>query len=329
MPVACADPEAPEPQTVRAASRLSGPYLGQTPPGSEPVIFAPGTVSTGLAERDLAMTPEGDEIYYTAVLGAGFDFSAIFVARLEDGQWTGPEVAEFSGQYKDLEPAISPDGKQLFFLSYRPADGSTEPAEDEDLWVMDRGPEGWGEPRPVGPPVNSDSAEFFPSVTRDGTLYFTRRSEDRSEAIYRSRWVEGSYQEPERLGPEVNSAPTQFNAFIDPDERFIIVCSWGREDSLGGVDYYIVFRDDEDNWTGPINLGEHVNQPEGQEWSPYVTPDGKYLFFMSSRNSLAADAAAKPLDFADFENRHTSPMNGNSDIWWVDAAFLQELGPAP
>ena len=309
-------------------TRPTGPYLGQSPPGSEPEVFAPGIVSTGLAERDVAMTPEGDEIYYTTVLGAGFDFSAIVVTRLVDGHWSEPEVAEFSGRYKDLEPAISPDGKRFFFLSYRPADGSSEPVEDEDLWMMDREPDGWGEPRPVGAPINTESAEFFPSLTRDGTLYFTRRSEDRTEAIYRSRWVEGTFEEPEKLGPEVNGAPTQFNAFIDPDERFLIVCSWGREDSLGGVDYYIVFRDENDNWTGPINLGEHINNPEGQEWSPYVSPDGKYLFFMSSQNSLAAEAVAQPLRSVDLESRHNLPLNGNSDIWWVDAAFLEELRPS-
>ena len=46
-------------------------------------------------------------------------------------------------------------------------------------------------------------------MTRDGTLYFTRRQEDGSEAILRSRLVEGRYQEPERLGPEVNSGKTR------------------------------------------------------------------------------------------------------------------------
>jgi len=307
---------------------LNGPYLGQNPPGVEPQIFAPGLVSTGLAERDFAMTPNGDELYYTSVLGAGFNFSAILVTRLLDGVWTEPQIADFSGRYKDLEPAISPDGDKFFFVSYRPADGGSKPAEDEDIWMMEREAEGWGVPRRLAKPINTGQPEFFPSVTRDGTLYFTRRSEDRAEFIFRARWVDGAYEPAEKLGAEVNAAPTQFNAFIDPDERFIIVCSWGREDSLGGVDYYIVFRDPDDTWTGPFNLGDKINTAEGQEWSPYVSPDGKYFFFMSSRTTLQERAARQPMTRTDLNRAHQEPMNGNSDIWWVDMAILEELQPA-
>lgn len=312
-----------------SSAGLTGPYLGQQPPASEPQIFAPGLVSTGAAERDFAMTPDGREIYYTSVLGASFDFSAIVVTRMVDDVWTNPQIAAFSGQFKDLEPAISPDGQRFFFVSYRPVDESSTEPGGEDIWVMDRQDDGWGEPRSVGLPINTSQAEFFPSVARNGSLYFTRRSEDRTESIYRSQWIEGVYQEPEKLGPEVNAAPTQFNAFIDPDERYLIVCSWGREDSLGGVDYYIVFRNPDDTWEVPINLGDKINTAEGQEWSPYVSPDGSHFFFMSSRATIQALLARQPMTYADLQRLHREPMNGNSDIWWVDAGFLEQLRPAP
>ena len=330
--LACAGPSSPPSESSTGAAEtggLTGPYLGQPTPSLIPEIFAPGLVSTGMAERDLAMTPEGDEIYYTGVLGAGFDFSAILVVRQVDGAWTEPEVASFSGRFKDLEPAISPDGDRLFFVSYRPAaeDGGP-PSEDEDIFMTTRQADGWSEPFRLGPPINSESPEFFPSVARDGSLYFTRRSADRTEAIYRSRWTDGAWEPAAKLGPEVNAAPTQFNAFIDPDERFLIVCSWGREDSLGGVDYYIVYRNPDDTWEGPFNLGERINTAAGQEWSPYVSPDGQYFFFMSSRTTLAERAASQPMTYDGMHTSHLEPMNGNSDIWWVDASFLQELRPA-
>ena len=306
---------------------LAGSYLGQKPPGVEPQLFAPGIVSTGQAERDFAMTPDGTEIYFTSVLGAGFNFSAIVRIRQVDGRWSDPEVPAFSGRYKDLEPAISPDGEKFFFVSTRPRSGSTEILENEDIWVMDRQGDTWSEPLNLGSPINTETAEFFPSVARNGSVYFTRRSEDRTEAIYRSRWVDGAYAEPEMLGPEVNAAPTQFNAFIDPDENFLIVCSWGREDSLGGVDYYVVFRSPEDTWTGPINLGDSINMPTGQEWSPYVSPDGRYFFFMSSRSTFDSQVQETPLSYPDLQNLHREPLNGNSDIWWVEAGFLENLRP--
>jgi len=325
--LSCA-PVAEEPRVeeeVEEFYELAGDYLGQEPPGMDPRLFAPGIVSTGLSERDMAMTPDGDEIYFSGALGANHDFSAILVVRRVEGRWSKPEVAPFSGNYMDLEPAISPDGQRFFFLSNRPLPGSSEPLGNEDIWVMDRTATGWSEPASLGPPVNSEAAEFFPSVTRDGTLYFTRRGEGRSETIFRSRLVDGAYTEPEELGPEVNSGQSQFNAFIAPDESYLVVCVWGREDSLGGVDYYVVFRSPEDEWSEPINLGEGINLTEGSEWSPYVSPDGRYFFFMSSRSTIQDRHSPDRLGYADMQRLHDLPMNGNSDIWWVDARVITDL----
>ena len=308
---------------------LTGDYLGQETPGTSPRIFAPGIVSTGLSERDMAITLDGNEIYFSGVVGANHNFSAILVVQRVDGRWSKPRVAPFSGNYMDLEPAISPDGQRFFFLSNRPLPGSSEPLGSEDIWFMERTAEGWSEPANLGPPVNTEAPEFFPSVTRDGTLYFTRRGEGRSETIFRSRFVDGVYTEPEELGPEVNSGQTQFNAFIAPDESYLVVCVWGREDSLGGVDYYVVFRSPDDRWSEPVNLGPELNMAEGAEWSPYVSPDGRYFFFMSSRATIRDRHSPERLDYADLQRLHGLPMNGNSDIWWVDAEVITRLRPEP
>jgi Tol biopolymer transport system component len=310
----------------RSFPELTGPYLGQTPPGDTAERFAPGIVSSGLYTRDVAITPDGKEIYFGVVLG-NYDYYAIMVTRLEHGRWTEPRVAPFSGDYNELEPAISPDGKKFFFFSFRPLDGVGAPKEDSDLWVMERVGEGWGEPRNVGAPVNSERSEYFPSVASDGTLYFCRDGEGRSSQIYRSRLVDGVYAEPERLGPEVNSTNMQYNAFIAPDQSYLIFASPLREDGLGRDDYYISFRDEADRWTGPINMGEKVNTPGGLEYSPYVSPDGKYFFFMASRSRFAEERPKKPLTLRDLERIHAESGNGLADIFWIDAGFIQELRP--
>ena len=48
---------------------LSGPYLGQMPPGKEAQIFAPDIVSTGFHNRDVAMLPDGSELYFGLLHG--------------------------------------------------------------------------------------------------------------------------------------------------------------------------------------------------------------------------------------------------------------------
>jgi hypothetical protein len=49
---------------------LSGPYLGQKPPGLTPEIFAPGVVSTPMNEHSpAAFSPDGTELFCSATDG--------------------------------------------------------------------------------------------------------------------------------------------------------------------------------------------------------------------------------------------------------------------
>ena len=114
----------------------------------------------------------------------------------------------------------------------------------------------------------------------------------------------------------------RYNALIAPDESFIIVPAFGMPDSYGGTDYYIVFRDSSDRWSKPINMGPKVNSDNPKEWSASLSPEGKYLFFMSARmgkdylNELTAESI----------NRfHNSPQNGNTDIYWISTSVIEEL----
>jgi len=305
---------------------LRGPYLGQEPPGREPEIFAPGIVSTGLATRDVAITPDNTELYFAVTLG---DRTMIMESHQQNGVWTEPAVAPFSGRYLDIEPAISPDGQRFFFLSTRPQPGQEEKPGwvYQDIWVMDREGDAWGEPSNLGPPVNTDAPEYFPSATIDGTLYFTREGEDRVSATWRSRFVDGAYTEPELLGPEVNCGSNRFNVFVAPDESFAIVPALGREDAIGGVDYFVVFRSEDDTWSEPINMGPAINQPQGREWSASLSPDGKYLFFMSSRSYGETSVPLTAKTITELLRLSTEPGRGSSDIWWVSAEVIESLRP--
>lgn len=306
--------------------RLSGPYLSQTPPGEEPQLFAPGIVSTAMFTRDIAITPDGNEIYFCI---SAFGYNLIFYTKQVNGVWTAPEAAPFirDYQYMFYEPHIIADGKRMFFLSTMPKEPGAE--ANEDIWAVDREGDGWGKPYNLGAPVNSDDEEYFPSLTRDGTIYFTRQSKgDPTGFIYRSRPVNGQYVEAEKLGPEVNIGSNRFNAFIAPDESFIIVPTLGMEDSRGSVDYYIIFRDENDHWSRPVNLGDNINTPSGREYSASLSPDGRYLFFMSSRTNPTLKSLGGNVTLKFLKDAYNQPENGNADIYWVEAGFLQKLKPA-
>ncbi|MCK4879879.1 MAG: PD40 domain-containing protein, partial [Bacteroidales bacterium] len=262
------------------------------------------------------------EIYFCVAIG-NYTYSTILYTKEVNGKWLPPEIVPFSGGpgVADFEPAFSPDGSKLFFLSSRP-DGD-EPVGDQDIWVVERTEGEWGVPQNLGEPVNTDGGEYFPSVTSNGTLYFTRNEKgSRLNQIFRSRWVDGAFREPELLPQQVNCGTNRYNAFIAPDESYIIVPAAGMADAYDGVDYYIVFRDENDRWSEPVNMGALVNMDNARGWSPYVSPDQKAFFFMATRTNEIEEA---DWSYENLKNLYDSPGNGNADIYWVDAGFFRIL----
>lgn len=304
------------------ASVIRGDYFGQTPPGDSARLFAPGIISTGMDERDFAISPDGNEIFFCREAG-NFKYVTIFYSRRSDDVWSAPEVFEFCTDpaYKYVEPHLSPDGQKLYFISTMPADSAS--TGKEDIWVCTKTEGKWMQPRNPGAPVNTASKEFFPSVTVDGTIYYTHLDTVANEEfIYRSKIVNGAYQEPEKLSTNVNIGRARYNAFVAADESYIIIPAYGMPDSYGATDYYISFRDTLDNWSQPVNMGPKINSACSREWSASVSADGKYIFFMSDRmgNTILGKLSTESL-----QQFHNSPQNGNTDIYWISASVIEEL----
>ena len=304
---------------------LKGPYLGQVPPGIVPVVFAPGIVSTGLYTRDIAMSKDGKEIYFCISDAAT---TSIFVTQLINDRWTEPVIAPFSGKgFFDFEPHISPDGNKFFFLSGRPPK-SKEPKAGwfyQKIWMMNKVDNGWSEPQMVEEPVSSENNEFFPSVTSDGVLYFSRSTKNGNPMIYRSVFKNGSYEQPEVLPFPIPESGMLFNAFISPKEDYIIACALGIDSTNIDQDYYISFRSADGKWGKLTKLGPEINTPGDNANSAFVSRDGKYLFFNSSRKDPSQPQAKSGTSLRSIINSKSHPGNGSSAIYWVTAKFIEEL----
>ena len=117
----------------------------------------------------------------------------IYWTRQTDGRWSVPEVAPFAADsnYHHFEPCLSVDGRRIYFLTNRPAEGKEDKPgwTYQNIWAADRGPDGlWGKPYDPGPHINGDGQQFFPSLTRDGILYFTRvDGQTKKPALWRAR----------------------------------------------------------------------------------------------------------------------------------------------
>jgi Tol biopolymer transport system component len=192
---------------------------------------------------------------------------------------------------------------------------------------MERRGSGWGEPRAFGPRINAEGTfAGYPSISSTGDLYFfsDREGSIGSEDIFVSRLQNGEYLEPENLGGSVNSELDELDPFIAPDESYLVFSRRARE--TGDVDLFVSFHEADDSWTVARSLGEPVNS-SASEYCPTVTPDGKYLFFTSTRR-LHALYSATPLTYEQKIEVLGSPGNGDSDIYWVDAQVIQRLRPA-
>jgi Tol biopolymer transport system component len=284
------------------------------------MIFMENIVSTNLNERDMAIAPDGKEMFYTIQAVQNAASTIITLKKLSNNKWSQPEVAPFSGKYSDLEPAFSPDGKKLYFSSNRPTDGQAP--KDYDIWYVEKTNGVWSVPKNLGSPVNTKANEFYPSVAISGTIYFTAEYEKGigKEDIYLSRWVNDAFTLPEPLDTAVNSSAYEFNAFVTPDERYIIFTSYGRKNDKGGGDLYISTKNSEGKWT-PAKALSAINSSR-LDYCPYVTGDQKAFFFTSGRHDLSSYEKTKT--FADLTKTYNSVKNGSENIYWMSFARLLE-----
>jgi len=237
--------------------KLTGPYLGQKPPGMTPEIFAPGIISTKDDECALEINSSGNEILFIRTS------KIMLMMRNTDGTWNIPVVAPFSGKFIDDEPFFSPDGNKILFMSRRPAPRSKFTS---NLWVSEKKDFKWLEPYQVI--LHNKKTMHAPSIADNGTIY--------EDGIMLFHCENGTYQEPEILRSLVGIGP-----FIAPDESYIIFSALNpvRND----YDLYISFHKRDGTWSKETSLGNQINTP-ATEGNSFVTADGKYLFFSRKFN---------------------------------------------
>ena len=290
----------------------------QTPPVADtiPVLVGDGVISTGDNEFSIAFSRDGRTVYWTVSAPNVFVFPFVILGATRTARgWSKPWVAPFSGTgYADADPAVSPDGKKIFFMSRRPVTG-TEQRPDFDLWVYDVGT-GTTE-RLDG--VSSDRMDLFPSVTADGTLYFTsdRDGGVGGTDIYRARFIDGRYEAPENIGPVVNSVHGESNVYVAPDESYIVFSAGGRPGNVGAIDLYIADRSAAGVWSDPRPL-KYVNS-EWDDYAPTVSHDGRRLYFTSRRPRGYTRRAERTYD--EVRARLRRAGNGNADVYSIPFAL--------
>jgi len=290
---------------------LKGPYLGQTPPSAEPQLFMPGLVSTPGLDICIAFLKGGTVCVFSN------DENKIYFTHEKDGRWTKPEKAPFPDEQGKTQYTAGPDDRTLYFQSTRPTNPNDK-RRDCNAWAVEWTGSGWTEPYPLPEPANTEEYhEIYPSMTSKGTLYYFSgwRKDAPLGDSYRNRFVDGKYQEAEKLEYPINSEYHEIDPFVAPDESYLIFAS-NRPGGFGFMDLYICFQRDDGSWTHPINLGQKINSYQ-HVITVCVTLDHKYFFFSSSRPTGIPKG-----------KKITSPLHdriGDIDLYWVETGFIKDL----
>ena len=306
---------------------LKGPYLGQTPPGIEAEMFAPGIASTGLHDdMGPAFSPDGKEVFFRI---AGNPYGIITTMKQVDGIWSKPDLAFWSGQYADGFVFFSHDGKKLYFGSKRPVNGTGEPEKRSNIWEVERSETGYGTPRKLDSMLGTDSEEYMAALSDKGSFYINRRvSIDGNITfdLYSCQLENGMFVNAQKIDLKIDSKYMSFGGIVDPEEKYMIVSIRNMEDSYGSDDLYVSFRQDNGTWGVPIHLGDNVNSASSDSW-PRISRDGNYLFFVSWRKN-AETYSEKTVTYDEILVKKKGPGYGwGADIYWVSTKVIDDLKP--
>lgn len=141
-------------------------------------------------------------------------------------------------------------------------------------------------PQNLGPGVNTELNEYFPSVTADGAyLIFTRDDAGEffgDENFYRSAWKDSAWQPAEPL-TGVNTNLNEGAQAISPDGTWLVFTACNRDEVFprGSCDLYWS-QEKKDGWTKPAPFSKAINSADWDS-QPTISADGKTIIFSSRR----------------------------------------------
>jgi outer membrane protein OmpA-like peptidoglycan-associated protein/tetratricopeptide (TPR) repeat protein len=143
-----------------------------------PPQLMPEGINTRYWESQPSLTPNGDALYFSSDRPGGMGGKDLFVSYRINGKWTKPRNlgSKINTPENDVTPFIHADGQTLYFTSEgHPGIG------EKDLfysrWEVEN--KGWGEPKNMGIPINTEKDEGTLVISLDGkTAYFASDRDD-------------------------------------------------------------------------------------------------------------------------------------------------------
>lgn len=280
---------------------------------AKPALFAQGVISTPYTEWSLSFTPDGKTVYTSR----GAVYWTIIYSNLEKNKWQKPQVASFSGKWRDTDPFITPDGKKLFFVSNRPSSDSSQdkPQPDFHIWYVDKTTANeWGKPHCLDTFINmAGVSNYAPSVDKNGNLYFCSRDRGTHSGMqgYVAKLVKGNYEKPVLIS--IAGVDGVQDPFIAPNDNYLLF--------INGNDLYISYSSN-NGWSPANKLNAEINNGDGNS-SPCISPDGKMLYYSSARmhGFYKREPKNHSLNYDELVKENNNCFNGQPNILMIPVHF--------
>lgn len=220
--------------------------------------------------------------------------------------------ANINSRYGEVAPLVSPDGKNLYFTRLNHPENITQkssknerPGEiQQDIWVSKLSKNGdWELAQNVGEPLNNPQNNAAATISADGKSLFVlnvylpngRFVAGLSKATLKNKKWElpkqiriADFQALEYYDEKLKLKTTVTEYAISSDEKYLVM-GLKRTESFGDKDLYVSFKNADDSYTKPVNLGSILNSA-GNEGSPFLAADNKTLYFNSNGHPGYGDA---------------------------------------
>ncbi len=167
----------------------------------------------------VSFTKDKKKVIFTRtgqVLGKNKSYNIqLYSAESDDGKkWKNIKLLSICNkEHNYMHPAISPDGKKLFFISDRPGGiGGT------DVYMTEQKGDGWGRVQNLGPIINTPANEAFPFFHESGKLFFCSKghlSFGGFDILFSNKKDDGFWQKPVNVGKPINSSYDDISIFLN------------------------------------------------------------------------------------------------------------------
>jgi outer membrane protein OmpA-like peptidoglycan-associated protein len=187
----------------------------------DPELFN-NSLQTKYNDGPVCFSKKGDEVWITRnnIEGSKVHKSKekvvklkLFTAKSNGSDWSKLEPFQFNNdEYNCAHPALSPDGKRLYFSSDMPGGKG-----GMDIYMCERTGTSWGRPINLGDTVNTKGNDMFPNVMDDGTLYFSSDGHPGIGGldIFYTRDLGNRYLIPVNVGYPLNTSDDDFGMVYD------------------------------------------------------------------------------------------------------------------